>query len=160
MDEQVKVNQSVVIRTVIISSILLAILLTLMHVFITKIIDAEKVLIGIKLVVFWVVVTSTLRSVVKIRKNIGGLWLLLTGLLVSGLGIILHLLALQVIPAIKNDAALDLSIKFQSVGFYALVGVIASIISLINIKVKNQFWGNVLEVIFIAALAGILFLLY
>lgn len=160
MDQKAKVNQSVVIRTVIISSILLAILLTLLHVFITKIIDAEKVLIGIKLVIFWVVVTSTLRSVVKIRKNIGGLWLLLTGLMVSGLGIILHLLALQVIPTIKNDAALDWSINFQSVGFYALVGVIASIISLINIKVKNQFWGNVLEVIFIAALAGILFLLY
>ena len=159
MNQQAKVNQSVVIRTVIMSSIILAVLLTLLHLFIAKITDLDKIIIGIKLVLFWVVVTSTVRSVVKVRKNIGGLWLLLTGLLVSGLGIILHLLALQVIPAIKNDTGLDLSLNFQSVGFYVMIGVVASVISLINIKVKNVFWGNVLEVVFIAAMAGILFFL-
>ncbi|MCB0652138.1 MAG: hypothetical protein KDC85_12750 [Saprospiraceae bacterium] len=157
MEQKAKVNQSVVLRTVLISSIILAILLTLLHLFVSSIIQAEKVLLGIKLVIFWVVVTGTLRSVAKIRKHIGGLWLLLTGLLVSGLGIVFHLLALQIISALKNDTALDLSINFRSVGFYVLVGVIASIISLINLKVKSEFWGNVLEVLFIAALAVLFF---
>ncbi|KAA3626453.1 MAG: hypothetical protein DWQ02_20440 [Bacteroidetes bacterium] len=159
MNQKARINQSVVFRTVLISSIVLAILLTLLHLFITKLIDAEKVLVGIKLVIFWIVVTSTLRSIIKIRKNIGGLWLLLAGLLVSGLGIIFHFIALQVIPALKNDIGLDLTLDMRSVGFYVGVGVIASVISLINIKVKNQFWGNVLEVLFIAAVAVAIFLL-
>jgi hypothetical protein len=159
MEEKIRVNQSVVLRTVLISSIMLAILLTLLHLFVTRLIDAEKVLIGIKLLIFWIVVTSTLRSVVKIRKNIGGLWLLLAGLLVSGLGIIFHLLSLQVISAIKENRDLDLALDMRSVGFYVGVGVIAAVISLINIKIKNQFWGNVLEVLFIAAVAIAIFLL-
>lgn len=157
MDQKAKVNQSVVLRTVLISSIILAILLTLLHLFVNKLIDAEKVLVGIKLLVFWVVVTSTLRSIVRIRKNIGGLWLLLGGLLVSGLGIVFHLLALQVISAIQENTGLDLALNMRSVGFYVGVGVIAAVISLINIKVKNQLWGNVLEVLFIVAVALAIF---
>ncbi len=107
----------------------------------------------------WIVVTSTVRSVVKIRNEIGGLWLLLAGLLVSGLGIIFHLIALQVISAIQENRDLDLALNMRSVGFYVGVGIIASVISLINIKVKNQFWGNVLEVLFIATVALAIFLL-
>ena len=159
MDQAVRINQSVVLRTVLISSIILAVLLTLLHIFVSKIIDAEKVVVALKLLVFWVVVTSTLRSVVKVRKQIGGLWLLLAGLLVAGLGIIFHLLALQIIPAIRDSSGLDLKIDFRSVGFYVLIGVVASVISLINIRVKNQFWGNVLEILFIAAVAITFFLL-
>jgi hypothetical protein len=55
MEEKIRVNQSVVLRTVLISSIMLAILLTLLHLFVTRLIDAEKVLIGIKLLIFWIV---------------------------------------------------------------------------------------------------------
>lgn len=158
MNQKAKVNQSVVIRTVLISSVILAVLLTLLHQLLSKVTDIEKITIGVKLVLFWVVVTSTVRSVVKVRKAIGGLWLLLAGLLVSGLGIILHFLLLQIIPAIKNDTGLDLHIDMRTVGFYVVIGIVASVISLINIKVKNVFWGNVLEVLFIAAVALLFFL--
>lgn len=159
MKEKIRVNQSVVFRTVLISSIILATLLTLLHLFFTRLIDIEKVLVGIKLLIFWIVVTSTVRSIIKIRNEIGGLWLLLAGLLVSGLGIIFHLIALQVISAIQENRDLDLALNMRSVGFYVGVGIIASVISLINIKVKNQFWGNVLEVLFIATVALAIFLL-
>ena len=154
-----EINKQVVIKTIIISSILLAILLTLLHVFVSKVIDSNKILTGLKLLVFWVVITATLRSEIKVRRNIGGLWLLLTGLLVAGFGVILHLLVIQIISAIKTDVGLDLAIDLKTVGFYAGIGFVASVISLINIKVKSEFWGNVLEVIFVAALAGLFFLM-
>ena len=154
-----EINKQVVLKSIIISSILLAILLTLLHIFVSKLIDSDKILTGLKLLVFWVVITATLRSEVKVRKNIGGLWLLLTGLVVAGLGVILHLLTMQIIPTLKTDVGLDLAIDFKTVGFYAVIGFVASVISLINIKVESEFWGNVLEVVFVAVLAGLFFLM-
>ncbi len=159
MNKTETANKRVFTRTVIIGGILLALLLTLLQMAMSRVFpEADKLSNGIhlalKLLLFWLVVTSSVRTISKIRRHISALWLLLAGILISAGGVLLHLLSMQLIASTKE---LDMIINYKSLLFFTAIGFIASVISIINNKVKSTFWGNVLEVVFIAVVALILF---
>lgn len=160
MNKNELANKRTFARTVIIGGILLALLLTLLQFFMRKLFAesdglSQGVHLSLKLLIFWLVVTSSVRSIAKIRKNISALWLLLAGLLISAGGVLLHLLTMQIITASKVD--MEAVINYKSLLFFTAIGLIASVISIINNKIKNNFLGNVLEVLFIGLVAFLFF---
>ncbi len=153
-------NKRVFTRTVIIGGILLAVLLTLLQFGIRRLFGesdglSQGIHLALKLLLFWLVVTSSVRTIVKIRKKISALWLLLAGLLISAGGVFLHLVTMRIVAASKSD--IDAVINYKSLLFFTAIGFVASVISIINNKVKCEFWGNVLEVLFIALIAFLFF---
>lgn len=153
-------NKRVFTRTVIIGGLLLALCLTLLQLGIRKVFGesdglSQGIHLALKLLLFWLIVTSSVRTIVKIRKNISTLWLLLAGLLISAGGVFLHLLTMRIIAASKSE--IDAVINYKSLLFFTAIGFIASIISIINNKVKSEFIGNVLEVLFIGVVAFLFF---
>ncbi len=160
MDNARIANQSVLFKSAALGSIILAVLLTGANVAINRLFQTESSLIGgvqiaVNLLIFWLVVTSILRSMHKLRSSIPGQYLIFGGVMVAFAGILLHVLLIQLLHWISPGWGLEPG--YQTILFYGVLGIIVSIISLINLKVKNKMMGNVLEVLFIAL---VVFLFY
>ena len=115
----------------------------------------EKLIIGLSLFLTWVVLTSTLRSIDKMREGTDAWKFLLAGMIVVIGGVLLRFLFANLIALFVENwpKSLDLS----ELGFYAVLGFIISLVSMINLKVKNQFLGNVLEFLVIALVIFLFF---
>ncbi|HMQ62379.1 MAG TPA: hypothetical protein PKE06_17005 [Flavilitoribacter sp.] len=160
MDKHAIVDNQVAFKAVVISGILLGLLLLLLDWVAfrlapeaTTFTRAAKT--GVSLILFWVVCTSTLRSIERLRKKIPGLKLLAAGIGVAVVGVLLHQLALQTLAWLKSAWAP--APDYAMFLFYAAGGFIAAVISLINFRVRNKRLGNVLEVLFIALVAWLFF---
>lgn len=123
--------------------------------FVTQILPnmGGKVAVGLSLFVIWLVHGSTLRSIVRLDKNIGFPWIVLAGILtiMGGVGLT-HFLR----QVIENTAMIEFPIlSTADFGQKALVltvtAVFLSLFSAINLKVKSRFFGNFLELILIIA---------
>ena len=160
--EQTKLLHSRVwIRTIIISTVLLGSLLFALDGIFHNWLGGELsrfgrgLKVGLSLLLFWVVVTASLRSINRLAKDIPGWKLLAAGVAIAGLGTLFGQFILQILTWFKEPWAPEPN--YRTFLFYATAGLFASIISLINLRVKDQKLGNILEVLFIVVVAILFF---
>lgn len=110
---------------------------------------------GLELLLFWVMVTSAVRTVNKSTKEISGLRLLYTGILTGLMGALFQFLFLNILAWFKVSWV-EVP-NYKTFAFYAALGFVAAVISLIHLRVKNRMLGNVMEIAFIAIVAVIAF---
>ncbi len=157
---QAKSDNQVAAKTGLISAILLALLLLLLDWAAFRLSPeagsfSRAAKTGVSLLLFWIICTSALRSIVRLRKQIPGIKLLIAGIGLAAAGILIHQSALQALTWFKTTWSP--APNYNMFLFYAAGGFIAAVISLINLRVKNQKLGNLLEVLFIALIAFLFF---
>jgi hypothetical protein len=147
---------SVVTRTVIISSVILTgifIILFFLEDNLAGIFGkyAGEVVTGLMLLALWIVVSSAVRSVNNLVKNIPGWKMLLTGVATAAVSAVLYTAFLLVFPRVsKSSNALEVAgISGGMILLLGVLGFIISLIALVNVRVKNRMLGNVLEFLII-----------
>lgn len=146
-------------RTVMVASIALGVILTLIYLLIPKLFPDSSTWLnaartGLSLLAFWVVITSTVRTYDRIRKDVAFFWLVLIGVASAAIGILLFLFSIRIWNKLGDHGA---SLPgYNIIGFYTAAGVIASLISLIHLRVKGKNNGNLLELL-VMAIAAVLF---
>ena len=111
---------------------------------------------GLLLFLLWLFVMATVRSLNRLDQDISGSWLILSGLIVGGLGALGAFLLIQMYTWIKA-IDLDQPFPFGNVLFFGLLGLVVSLISTINLRVQNRMLGNILEVLVFGAIGTALF---
>jgi uncharacterized protein YacL len=109
----------------------------------------------LSLLIFWLVVTASLRSLNRLAEGISGIKLLLSGVAIAILGTLFSQFILQLLTWFEEPWAPEPN--YRTFLFYGAGGLIASVISLINLRVKDKTVGNVLEFIFIIVVALLFF---
>lgn len=152
-------DKRVLWRTVLITSIVLGGVQVLAYVLLGKVfpnddrwLNALRTALG--LLIFWVFVTAAVRTFNRLRPTHTGVWLVVTGVSTAALGTILFLLGLRLWNELGDHGAT--LPKYGIMAFYAAGGLVASLISLIHIRVENETRGNLLELLVIG-LAAVLF---
>lgn len=114
---------------------------------------AGKIGVGLSLFVIWLVHGSTMRSIVRLDKNIGFLWIVLGGIVTILGGVGLTGLCRLLIENIVNIEFPILTVAETSQKFIFLtaLALFLSLFSVINLKVKSRFLGNLLEFLLIIA---------
>jgi len=105
---------------------------------------------SLRLFAIWLIITSILRSISSLRKGIHGSWLLLAGTLTTGVSLVFYwifLFALREIRLEKVDAYNSFS--WERIAFFTGIGLLVSMLTLINLRIKNRTLGNLLEVLLI-----------
>ena len=149
-------ENSTAVRTVIISSLLLAgafIALFFLENKLTGLLGkyADEATIGLMLLILWLVVSSGIRSINSLSKGIAAWKLLLAGVLTAGVSAILYSAFLVVFPRVSKSPAFA-EVAGASGGMILLLTGLAFVISLIaiiNVRVKNKMLGNLLEFLII-----------
>lgn len=147
-------------RTVMVSSIVLGVILTVLYIFLGKVfpnnpgwLNASRT--GLSLLAFWMVITATIRTYERVRKGVAFFWLIIIGVASAAIGIFLFLLALRVWNELGNHGATLPA--YSIIGFYAAGGLVASLISLIHLRVDGEHNGNLLELLVIAVAVALFF---
>ena len=154
-------HNSIAVRTVVISSLLLAGIFIALFFLENKLGNllgkyADEATIGLMLLMLWLVVGSGIRSVNSLSKSIPAWKLLLSGIAIAGMSAILYSAFLIVFPKVAKSPAFT-EVAGASGGMILLLMGIAFIISLIaivNVRVKNKMLGNVLEFLIIGGCIG------
>lgn len=111
---------------------------------------------GLNLFLLWMVVSSTLRSIYRLRPGIEW-W----KLMISGLGIVALTLVVQyaVFQALQmtDHVALTEKPSMDSIQFFLGIGFVVSFLSMIKLKVRSAFWAGVIELLFIGGLIYLFF---
>lgn len=143
-------------RTVMVASIVLGLVLTLIYLLTPKLfpnnttwLNAART--GLSLLVFWIVITSTVRTYDHVRKNVAVVWLVLIGMASAAIGILLFLFTIRIWNKLGDHGAVLPG--YNIIGFYTAAGVVASLISLIHLRVKGKKNGNLLELLVIGLAA-------
>jgi len=157
--EEQYLNNRVQWQAAFIGGIFLALLLSAVlwgwpHIFGKETSFSRAALAAIQLFLIWLVVTSTVRAIHRIRPKIE-LWrLYLAGIVTSFTGIILK----GIVWSGKQYAQEGgVTFSFKKLLFYLGVAFIASSIALIRLRVRNQKTGQVLEVVFIGVVMFLFF---
>lgn len=145
-------------KTILISTVLLgSLLFALDGIFHNWIGDINRwgrgLKIGLSLLIFWLVVTASLRSINRLADDIPGWKLLVAGVAVAILGTLFSQLILQILTWFEEPWAPGPN--YRTFMFYGVAGLVASVISLINLRVKDQRLGNILEFAFILIVAAL-----
>lgn len=117
---------------------------------------ADEVVVGLMLLALWVVVSGSVRSMFTLRKGISLLKLLLGGSLVALVGTVLFMgfLALYPMVSANGEGANMVGATLILTGLFTGAGVVISLISLIQLKVKNRTLAGIIE--FALLLLGLL----
>ena len=155
-----KTENQVLGKSILISGISIAVLLVVLDIVNQKVFPettswTNGVKTGLSLLVFWLVITSTLRAMNKLRKDMDWFKLILGGVGIAALGIILYLLILQLLNVLEVSWAEKP--RYALVGFYSAGAFIVSLLSLINLRIKSKMIGNVLEFLVIGVVAFLFF---
>lgn len=153
-------DQQVFVQVVLIASVVLGVALTIVTAILTKALtpgsNFEKALLTAgNLFVFWLVVTSAVRAVERLRRGLPWRALIFTGLLVSVLGILFQQLIFWV--AREYDAVWATTPGLRVLKFYAAAGVVVSMVALIHLRVRSRSEARVYEALVIAVTAGLFF---
>lgn len=147
-------------KSVLFSGIFLGVLFSLTHLFLPKLIDPavnwhNRALIGLKVLILWLVVSSTIRAIDKIREKMPAWQLALGGILTAVAGCLVNEGIRNAVFVFRGEADMA-DFDYRGLAFFSGLGFILSLVSMINLRVKNRFLGNVLEflvvVVFLAAL--------
>lgn len=148
-------NFSVFIRTVIMTSILLGLFLAAISFVTDRFLDATNMAGSIQasanLFAVWLIVSSTIRSINGLGKQIPGWSFLFAGLLVAVGGILVQEGIVYLIQYFKLELGIK-ALGFTSLPFFLGVGFIAALISLVNLRIRSRFWGTVLEILIIGGI--------
>ena len=153
-------DKQVMWRTVMVSSVVLAVILTVIYLVAGKLfpdnpgwLNAFRT--GVSLLAFWVVITATIRTYDNIREGVAFFWLIVIGVASATLGILLFLFTLRVWNELGNYGAVLPA--YSIIGFYAAGGLVASLISLIHLRVPGNKNGNLLELLVIGVAVALFF---
>lgn len=117
----------------------------------------DDIQVGLRLLALWLMVGVGVRSANSLSPNIHALKLILVGLLVSIGGFIAYAIFLFI-----HSKAADVEFKVLTEGlmgsylFFLAIAALVSVLVTINLKIKDKFLGNILEVLL---LAGVIFAL-
>ena len=147
-------------KSILISGILLSILLIALELLFPKLFEeptawSNGVKTGLSLLLFWVVITSTLRAMNKLEHQMEAIKLILGGVGIAALGIALYLVTMQFLNWFEVNGAEKP--RYGLIGFYSAGGFIVSVLSLINLRVKSKMIGDVLEFLVILVVALLFF---
>lgn len=151
-------ENSVVARAVILASLLLGGLFIAVMFFengFSKIFGqyADEAVIGVMLLVLWLIVSSTARSIDRLAKGVAAWKLLLGGILIALVGSVLMSAFMIVFPEVAKSENMH-EVVGATGGMILLNSALAFLISLIvliNLRVQNKMLGNVLEFLIIGA---------
>lgn len=161
MEAKKQEHNRILFKTIVISTVLLgSFLFALDGIFHNWIGDelnrfGRGVKVGLSLLIFWLVVTASLRSLNRLAEGVSGFKLLLGGVAIAVLGTLFNQLILQILTWFEEPWAP--APNYRTFLFYGAGGLIASVISLINLRVKDKTVGNVLELVFILVVALLFF---
>ncbi|MCB0638643.1 MAG: hypothetical protein KDC54_18560 [Lewinella sp.] len=152
-------DKRVLWRTVLITSVVLAGVQVLAYVLLGKLFEENHswlnpIRTALGLLIFWIFVTAAVRTFNRLRPNHTGIWLIVVGLSTAAIGTLVFLLGLRLWNELGDHGAT--LPKYSIIAFYAGGGLVASLISLIHIRVEDETRGNLLELLVIA-LAAVLF---
>lgn len=151
-----ELDARVMTRTILLSAVLLAgifIGLFFLEGKLTQLFgkQVDNVQTGIMLFALWLIVSSGIRSIDRLRRNIAAWKLILAGFLITFIGVIFYTAFLILYPQIAKtgdlgevaDATKGLIIFFSSISLFL------AIITVINLRIRNRLFGNILEVLLI-----------
>lgn len=155
-----QVDNKVLGKTILLAGIAIAAILIIWELVHPKVFPGENswskgAKTAVSLLVFWLVITSSLRAMNKLRQDMDWFKLLAGGVGIATLGISLFLVTLQCLNGLEVSWAEKP--KYEIIGFYAGGAFIVSLLSLINLRVKSKMMGNVLEFLVIAVVAYLFF---
>ncbi|MBI1227371.1 MAG: hypothetical protein GC192_19220 [Bacteroidetes bacterium] len=158
------VENSVLARTIIISSIALSAIFIALLFFqdnLSKVFGqyGDEATIGLMLLGLWLVVSSTVRSVNNLAKGIQAWKLLLGGLLVGLVSAVVTTAFLIMFPKIAKSQNMAEVTGATGAMILVIAGLafIIAMISIINVRVKNRQFGNLLEMLIIGGvIAGLI----
>ncbi|MCP3930073.1 MAG: hypothetical protein GY705_13345 [Bacteroidetes bacterium] len=104
---------------------------------------------GVMLFILWLVVTSTLRSIDKLNPGSRGWTFVISGAFIALGGFLLYNLFLFLVNQFSSTS--ELLPVWGMIPLFTGIGLILGLISLINLRVKNRKFGNVLEVLVVVA---------
>ncbi len=154
------VDTDVTLRAAAIGGTILGILLALSYIFIPDFLGyskfAKAVQIGLELLLMWVVITSTIRSIHNLRARTPGWKLLIGGCLTAIFGALIRELALRIVANFNDELNIE-PFQWRGLLFFAGLGLLAAMIALIRLRVRNRALGNMLEVALIGLVAFLFF---
>lgn len=110
--------------------------------------------IAIRLFLLWLVVTSSVRSLHALRKQVSVPILWLSGGLTGAMGVLFSALFFRLAESMGLDLALGTHVPESDVFlFYLALGLVFSLIALIHLKVRNKALGNTLEILVFLGIA-------
>jgi hypothetical protein len=118
----------------------------------------KKVLTGIQLFLLWLIVTSTVRSLQQLSRQMPVVLLWVSG----GVCAVLSVLVAPVILSIAANLGLATGpslLEPRKLTFYLALGLVFSLIAIIHLRVRNKALGNSLEWLIIFGL-GLAFFYY
>ena len=135
-------------RTVMVSSVVLGTILTVIYLLLGAVLAGKPTWLNpartaVSLFAFWIVITATVRTFDNVREGVAFFWHIIIGVASAAIGILLFLLALRLWNQLGDRTAV--LPRYGIIGFYAAAGFLASVISLIHLRVNSERWGNLLE---------------
>lgn len=155
-------DRQLITKTVLLTSVLLAIVLALMHVLLKGFfVDTpgwlEKIRVALSLLLFWVFITATIRVLHEFSPKINPLWATIAGVLTAGIGMLLFLVSLRLLATFyESETVLP---GYRLIWFYLLGGLLASLISLIRVRIRSRAWSLGLQAMLILGTATAFFFL-
>jgi predicted membrane protein len=154
------VDTDVTLRAAAIGGTILGILLALSYLFIPNVLGyskfAKAAQIGIELFIMWLVITSTIRGIHNLRARTPGWKLLVGGCLTAIFGPLVRELTLRIVANFNESVDLE-PFEWKGLLFFAGLGLLAALIALIRLRVRNRALGNMLEFGLIALVAFLVF---
>jgi predicted membrane protein len=154
------VDTDVTLRASAIGGTILGILLALSYLFIPNILGyskfAKAAQIGIELFIMWLVITSTIRGIHSLRARTPAWKLLVGGCLTAVFGPLVRELVLRIVGNFNEEVDLE-PFEWKGLLFFAGLGLLAALIALIRLRVRNRALGNILEFGLIALVAFLFF---
>ena len=155
-----QVDTDVTLRAAAVGGTVLGILLALSYLFIPNVLGyskfAKAAQIGIELFIMWLVITSTIRSIHTLRARTPNWKLLVGGCLTAVFGPLVRELTLRIVANFKEDMDME-PFQWKGLLFFAGLGLLAALIALIRLRVRNRAMGNILELGLIALVAFLFF---
>lgn len=102
---------------------------------------------GLMLFMIWLVVTSTLRSLQQLITTISSWILPVVGTTVTAFGLLLYWAFLGVYGLYKIGYAVEFT--WDPVFVFTGLGFVVSLMTLINLRIKNRRLGNLLELLLV-----------
>lgn len=156
------IDSDVMLRSAGIAGLILGVLLALSYLYLPNLLGVTKfgkaVQIALELLLIWIVITSTIRSIYSLRRGVPGLKLLVGGALTAVFGPLIRELVLRVVGYFNEDMKLD-PFNWNGLFFFAGLGLLAALIALIRLRVRNRALGNIMEFGLIALVAFLFFYL-
>lgn len=114
----------------------------------------DNVVVFLGMFVVWLVHGSVLRTIFRLDKGAGFWTLMVSGVLVLAGSIVLS----EVIKyVIGHFTTYPLLITIEELGWQEyvalfIIAILLTLVTIINLRIKNRFWGNVLEIVLIIIL--------